>query len=198
MPRTKTHPQSTPSSGPAKTRQHRDKVPAWYDPSDPTSVARYRDLVADRETARSLGVPVVWFQSFRRGQSDCATAGGIPPRRAGTTGKWCQDQRTSGRKGTLSEAQIALLETLPGWEWDPEAGTRPDEENFATNADELEAFVVTNGRYPLGSLIEERRLFDFWRVQTGSLPGYRTRERDQCMHVLPGWPGPVCALYQPH
>lgn len=170
-------------------RRYQDKVPGWYDPADPETVARYRDLIAAREEARAAGVPVVWWRPFQTLVTYVNEHGRLPAKDTILDdgyflGRWVQAQRTAARKHMLSAEQRGLLEQVAGWEWERLTGTHPDADLWETRRRELLAFLEAHGSYPTAKT--SRVLYDWVRLQQAK--AHRVApDRVPVLEAIPGW-----------
>ena len=103
-------------------------------------------------------------------------------------GTWARARRSDFRKGQLSAKQIAELEALPGWEWDPR------EADYQRHLSALLQFVAREGHALVPQKhVEEVDGVDFkigtWaNKKRGSFKkGQLPEERIADLEALPGW-----------
>ncbi|MFC1661742.1 helicase associated domain-containing protein, partial [Gemmatimonadota bacterium] len=100
-------------------------------------------------------------------------------------GMWVHNRRQDHRKGKLSSEQVAVLEAVPGWSWDPY------EDDFREGLEKLREFCsregharVPQGRvesdgFKLGPWVQERR--------TEYRQGKLSSERVAALDAVPSW-----------
>ena len=100
-------------------------------------------------------------------------------------GSWVSNRRKQKKKGDLTEDRIKILESLPGWTWDP------FETNWLEGLEQLKTYVEENGHprvskgyktdsgFNLGSWVSNRRN----EKKNGDL----TEDRIKILESLPGW-----------
>lgn len=59
-----------------------------------------------------------WRDSFKWVRDFVKKNGWYQTQKGGRLGAWCGKQRRSWKKGELSEGQVRMLKSLPGWKWD--------------------------------------------------------------------------------
>ena len=104
----------------------------------------------------------------------------IPQQRESSLGAWCGVQRTTFKKGKITQERIDLLESLEGWTWDP------FEEEWQSKFKELKEYSIEHGRarpapnhFSLGSwVVTQRKRF---------MKGKITQERIDLLESLEGW-----------
>jgi hypothetical protein len=99
-------------------------------------------------------------------------------------GQWIGTQRVAWKAGSLPAQQVALLEGLSGWSWEP--WSERWERNFAL----LERFVAREGHaHPPSSQVEDGMRLGMWvENQRGARRQRRLPEaRAKRLEALPGW-----------
>ena len=111
-------------------------------------------------------------------------------------GNWVGDQRTqgikraAGQKSAMTRERYEILDTYPGWEWDPLAIA------WNNNWEAARTFYETHDRWPVTSTddLEEKQLGDWvgnQRTQGKKLvagqKSVMTRERYEILDAYPGW-----------
>jgi len=100
-------------------------------------------------------------------------------------GAWVSGQRQSFKKGQLEKFQIDLLESLPGWTWEPLSGI------WESVYFELSKFAAEFGHTDVPdnrSLSVERNLSHWVRRQRSNYKqGLLSKEQIDLLESLPGW-----------
>lgn len=104
-------------------------------------------------------------------------------------GKWMHHQRQNYKgsgKRTLTQEQIAFLESIPGWYWDVD-------ELWQENANNLKAFVKKYNRLPISNSkdSEEKKIGNWMYLQRRNYKGkgsrVLTQEQIAFLESIPGW-----------
>jgi hypothetical protein len=99
-------------------------------------------------------------------------------------GRWVTNQRVSHRDGRLSKRQIARLEALPGWSWDPIADEWQN--MFAL----LKTFVAREGHARVPDRhVESRKQLGAWvgHQRNSYKKGRLSKRQIACLEALRGW-----------
>jgi hypothetical protein len=121
-----------------------------------------------------------WMTDHGRTASD-SKAGDPTERRLG---KFANSSRGSYRKGKLTPDQVARLEAIPGWLWDPL------DDAWNQNAGGLAEWMGQNGRAPstMADDPDERRLGNFvGTCRTRYREEQMSAERFAKLEAIPGW-----------
>jgi hypothetical protein len=106
---------------------------------------------------------------------------------------WASRQRQSYKgicSDKMTQYRIDLLESIPGWSWDPNSGR---DNNWMGNFDKLRGFVELNNRIPShGSSDKQERDLGRWcntqrLVYRGSCRGTMTQDKIDLLESIPGW-----------
>ena len=99
-------------------------------------------------------------------------------------GKWVVHQRGCYKKGILSEERTKLIETIPGWQWDP------IQDSWMTQFQELKNFTETNKLQDLtdSNLATKKPLLTWIRKQrTRYTKGSLNTDEITLLASIPGW-----------
>jgi hypothetical protein len=98
-------------------------------------------------------------------------------------GQWCSMQRVSLKKGKLEQGRQKMLESIPGWLWDPHLSL------WTTTCELLVEFVQTHDKMPVQSTFyKDVRLGDWCNTQRiNRKKGKMASSRQKQLESIPGW-----------
>lgn len=127
----------------------------------------------------------IWSQKFQEVRDFVKRTGALP--RTGshdqfesTIGKWLRKERQLGRqflvsgkasRSSMNAERVALLETIPGWTWNP------PEDSWEQQFSAAKAFVEENGRLPQRRGDEDQSLANWVRRWRRELNGSKEHRR---------------------
>jgi ribosomal protein S18 len=121
----------------------------------------------------------VWDENLEKVRTYIEENNALPKSTMPFIGAWCNNQRDSYKKGTLSEERIKRLETLPGWKW------ALLEDTWDESFEELKALVKEHGSIP----IAKKSTIGNWcyKQRKHHRDGNLSRERVGLLDSVPGW-----------
>ena len=146
-------------------------------------------------TRRSFEERVALLSEFAsvNGSLPRRPADDVPPAE-GDLGRIVNRFRDSYRLGKLTDAQVALVETIPGWVWHVRGGVVElmGDPKWYAKARKVKAFAEKHGRIPLkhNAGMAERRLAEWCRTQRTLRTDTRyplSDAKKTYLEALPGW-----------
>ncbi|MBT2269595.1 helicase associated domain-containing protein, partial [Rhodococcus erythropolis] len=144
-----------------------ESLPGWT--WDPNTDKRNAGMVALRKYVEEYGTALVPYNTV---------AGEM------NLGGWVTRQRGAFRSGSLPEARVAELESLPGWSWDPIA------DQWAAGVDVLRKYLEEQGivKIPKSAVFDGFKL-GIWvnNLRQSFREGKLAPDRVAELESLPGW-----------
>ncbi|MGO1267338.1 MAG: Helicase associated domain protein [Microbacterium gubbeenense] len=152
------------------------KCPAIVTPDEHVSVRLYFAAASPHLRDR-LRREARWLASYEEVFRSCDDPSGVPPRLR----SWIKNQR----RAKLCDLQLALLEELPRWAW------QPRDNAWHKHADELDEFISAHGRAPrIRSVDPAERSLGMWlgrqrrRLGRGQLDSARAKRLSRLLRSM--------------
>lgn len=159
-----------------------------------------RDGSIDPERARRLQalpgwcwdpIEAAWQKAFRRLEDYSRQHGHESPTQSYVSedgfklGGWCGENRLAKRRGKLDPERARLLETVPGWSWNPK------DEAWSAAFSRLEAYMEEHGDPPVSRYrcSEDGFALGQWcaRVRAAGRGGRLKKDQRKRLEALPDW-----------